>query len=159
MIVPLFEGIAQSLLPCSWVVVLPAVALSVSTKRIRVMGVFTIAVMLGSWIAVSGWFAPPVWVAGVALLAGAVIWWRSGSTVVQAGAVGVGAAWAWQPCVGEELGQVLNTAQHDPLSALPGLAGFMLGLALVGLGLGAVLGLIIRRFTDRNLNRPERSDR
>ncbi len=118
------------------------------------MGVFTIAVMLASWIAVSGWFAPPVWVAGVALLAGAVVWWRSGPAVVQAGAVGVGAAWAWQPCVGEELGQVLNTAQHDPFSALPGLAAFILGLILVGLGLGAVLGLIIRRFTDGNLDCP-----
>ena len=58
------------------------------------MGVFTIAVMLASWIAVSGWFAPPVWVAGVALVAGAVVWWRSGPNVVQAGAVGPGAAWA-----------------------------------------------------------------
>ena len=118
------------------------------------MGVFTLAVVLASWVAVSGWLAPPVWVAGVALLAGAVIWWQKGSNVVQAGAVGVGAAWAWQPCVGEELGQVLNTAQTDPFAALPGLTGFMVGLVLVGLGLGAALGLIIRRFTDRNLNRP-----
>ena len=30
----------------------------------------------------------------------------------------------------------------------------MLGLVLVGLGLGAVIRLIIRRFTDRNLSRP-----
>ena len=109
--------------------------------------------ILASWSAVAGWFTPQVWFAGLALVTGAVIWWRKGPSWVSAMVVGLGAAWAWQPCVGEELAQVLNAAQSDPVTALPGLAAFMFGVSLVGLGLGAILGLLLDRVTDKNPNR------
>ena len=154
MIGPFIEGIAQALLPCSWVVFLPAVAVGIGTRRLRVPAALAVAVVSASWIAVAGWLAPPVWLAGLALLAGSVLWWFRGSGVGQASAIGAGAAWAWQPCVGAELGQVLNTAQLDPLAALPGLAAFMLGILVLGLGLGATVGFVLRRRTDRRLDRP-----
>lgn len=154
MIEPFLEGIAQALLPCSWVVVFPALIIGITTKRVRILAAFALSVVLLSWMAVSGWLAPPVWVAGLALLIGAAAWWRWGLRMASAATIGVGAAWAWQPCVGEELGLVLNTAQHDPWGALPGLAAFMLGVLVVGFGLGLILGLLIRRVTDRKLDRP-----
>ena len=154
MIGPLFEGIAQSILPCSWVVLLPALLVGVGTRRVRVLAVFALALVASSWIAIAGWFAPPVWFAGLALLLGAVVWYRVGPSWIAATAVGVGAGLAWQPCVGEELAQVLNTAQSSPLAALPGLTAFMFGILLVGLGVGVIVGLAIQRFTDHQLDRP-----
>ena len=61
-------------------------------------------------------------------------------------AVGVGAAWAWRPCVGAELGEALTTAQQDPLAALGGLSAFLLGVIVVGVVIGLVAGALTRRW-------------
>ncbi|MFZ0626083.1 MAG: hypothetical protein WAN34_06290, partial [Acidimicrobiia bacterium] len=114
MIPALIEGVAQSPLPCSWVVLVPAVLIGVSTARVWVLVSFASSVALLAWIAVAGWLVPPLWIAGLAIAIGALGWWRYGPGVGPAIAIGAGAAWAWQPCVGEELAKALNTAQVDP---------------------------------------------
>ena len=146
MISALGEGIAQSLLPCSWILLLPAATLGLATQRVAVLGTFTGAVVLTAWIAVAGWVVPPVWLAGAALLVAGILWWRLGPTYIAAAAVGVGVAWAWQPCVGPELGEALTTAQYNPLAALGGLAMFLLGVLVVGLGIGLAGGVLLDRF-------------
>lgn len=145
MIPAFLEGLAQSGLPCSWVVLVPAILLGVSTRRVGPVAVFAGSVVILTWTAVAGWLSPPVWVAGLALLTGAFTWWRWGPGVPQATTIGAGAAWAWQPCVGEELGKALNLAQQDPLGALPGLAAFMIGVMLVGLVVGEAIRLLLVR--------------
>jgi len=147
------EGITQSLLPCSWVLLLPAVALGVGTRRAGIFGVFAGAVVLTAWIAVAGWFVAPLWLAGAALLAGGVLWWRLGATYVPAALVGVGSAWAWRPCVGPELGEALTTARYDPAAALGGLAMFLLGVVAVGLAFGLAGGVLLDRFGKQPSNR------
>lgn len=145
MIAALGEGIAQSLLPCSWVLLLPAVALGIGTRRAAVLASFAGAVALTAWIAAAGWFVAPLWLAGVALLAGGLLWWRFGGTYVPAAIIGAGAAWAWRPCVGPELGEVLTTAQYDPVAAFGGLAMFLLGVIAVGLAIGLAGGAVLER--------------
>ena len=145
MISALVEGIAQSLLPCSWTLLLPAVTLGLATRRVAVLGTFAVAAVLTAWIAVAGWVIPPLWLAGVALLVGGLLWWRLGPGSGAAAMIGVGSAWAWQPCVGPELGEALTTAQSDPWSAFGGLAMFLLGVVGVGLGIGVAGGFLLDR--------------
>ena len=119
------ESIRSSLLPCSYSILVLALALVVLRKRERIaaLGVFTGATVLSAWL----------WAAGLSnLLAGRVV-----STVMvigglalallvghrlaglgAAGLIGVFAGATWLPCVGEELGAVLNLSQEAPFSAL-----------------------------------------
>ena len=126
------EGIAQSLLPCSWILLLPAISLGLATRRVVILGTLVAAVVLTAWIVAAGWFAAPLWLAGAALLAGGLRWWRFGTTHASAALVGVGSAWAWQPCVGPELGEELTTAQYDPVATFGGLTMFLLGVLVDG---------------------------
>jgi cytochrome c biogenesis protein CcdA len=145
MIAALGEGITQSLLPCSWVLLFPAVALGFGTRRVAVLASFSGAVVLAAWIAAAGWFVAPLWLAGAALLVGGLLWWRLGATYVPAAIIGGGAAWAWRPCVGPELGEALTTAQYDPVAAFGGLAMFLLGVIAVGLAIGLAGGAVLDR--------------
>lgn len=140
------EGITQSLLPCSWILLLPAIALGLTTRRAAVLATFSGAVVTTAWIAAAGWLVPPLWMAGAALLGGGLLWWRLGATYLPVVLVGIGSAWAWQPCVGPELGQALTTAQYEPVAAFGGLAVFLLGVLVVGLGIGLAAGLLLDRF-------------
>ena len=146
MIAALGEGIAQSLLPCSWVLLFPAVVVGFGTRRVAVLASFSGAVVVAAWIAVAGWFVAPLWLAGVALLVGGLLWWRFGGTYVPAAIIGAGAAWAWRPCVGPELGEALTTAQYDPVAAFGGLAMFLLGVIAVGLAIGLAGGVVLDRY-------------
>lgn len=146
MIGAFLEGITQSLLPCSWILLIPAVAVGLATRRVGVLAAFAGAVVVTAWVAVAGWVVPPLWLAGVALLVGGLLWWRFGATYAPVALVGAGAAWAWQPCVGPELGEALTTAQYDPWAAFGGLAMFLLGVLLVGLGIGLAGGAANERF-------------
>jgi hypothetical protein len=140
MIATFGEGVTQALLPCSWTLLIPAFGLGLATRRPVVLGTFAGVAVLAVWFAVSGWLVPPFWVAGTAFLVGGILWWYLGATVAPAAAVALGAAWAWQPCVGPALGAALTTAQSDPSAALGGLAAFVSGVLVVGLATGLVVG-------------------
>lgn len=145
MIAALGEGITQSLLPCSWSLLLPAVALGVSSRRARTYGAFTASLIVTAWMVAAGWLHAPLWFAGVFLLTGAVWWWKAGVTAVPTAMVGMGSAWAWRPCVGPELGEALTTLQTDPVGGFVGLAGFLIGVVAVGLAVGLGIGHVVRR--------------
>ncbi len=148
MIAALGEGITQSLLPCSWTLLVPAIALGLGTKKLAIFGVFAGAVILAAWIAIAGWFVAPVWLAGAALVVGGLLWWRLGPRYLPVAIVGVGAAWAWRPCVGPELGEALSTAQRDPVAAFGGLGMFLLGVIVVGIVIGLIAAAVARRWTN-----------
>lgn len=149
MIAALGEGIAQSLLPCSWTILLPAIGLGLATRRVATFAAFAGTVVLVAWVTVAGWFVGPLLLAGITLLAGGLLWWRLGARTVSAVMIGAGAAWAWEPCVGPELGDALTTAVTDPVGALGGLAMFLLGLIVVGLFIGFAIGTLFQRFGRR----------
>lgn len=145
MIPALFEGVTQSILPCSWILLLPAIALGLATQKATVFAVFAPALVFAAWMAAAGWLVPALWFAGSSLVGGAVLWWRGGATVVPAALVGIGSAWAWRPCVGPELGNALTTAQTDPLAAFGGLAAFLVGVIAVGIVLGVGGSMLINK--------------
>ncbi|MGB8360970.1 MAG: hypothetical protein WCE80_06175 [Acidimicrobiia bacterium] len=145
MIPAFLEGLAQSVLPCSWLILLSALLVGMTTGRPTRIAAYAVSMVGFIWLAVSGWLSPPVWLAGLFLLVAALAWWRWGAGVAQTALVGVGVAWAWQPCVGKELGRALNLAQHDPVGALPGLAAFLIGVMSVGLIVGAAVRLVLSR--------------
>lgn len=102
------------------------------------MSVFVAVATLIAWVRFAGWwFETPHGVVQVALgggimaTAGAAWKFDTGATDVLAAAVaGVVSVWAWIPCVGPELAEILNNARSEPLSQLGGTIGFFLGLLL-----------------------------
>lgn len=143
MISAFFEGITQSLLPCSWTLLLPAIALGMATRRATVITFYIAGVVATVWIAASGALTAPLWLAGLSLLGGAAAWWRTGPNWIASLLVGIGAGWAWRPCVGTELGNALTTALTDPWAAFLPLAFFLVGVTGVGLLIGAAIGRLV----------------
>lgn len=154
MIGAFFEGITQSLLPCSWILLVPAIVVGGSRPRVRVMGAMVVATILIAWLAVAGLLVLPLPVSGLLMVGAAVYWWFRGLDTWSSALVGAAASSAWQPCVGPHLGEVLNRAQVDAWGAAPGLAVFILGVLLVGFLVGWAA---TRLLGDRVSNRIERS--
>lgn len=143
MIGALIEGVTQALLPCSWVLLIPAVAIGVTRPKWLERAALLVSVILFAWLAVAGDTVLPAWLSGLLLVAGASIWWSRGSGWISASLIGSGAAAAWEPCVGPRLGVVLNQAQVDPVGAIPGLSAFLFGVIAVGFALGWVIARIL----------------
>lgn len=141
MISALAEGAVQSLLPCSWTLLGPAFLIGIGGRRPLPAAASWAAVIIGAWVLVAGWLVPPLWVAGLCILGGSLLWWRRGLGAAAGALIGLGAAWAWRPCVGAALGTVLNGAQVDPVGAVWGLAAFLTGV----IGIGVLLGFGARR--------------
>ena len=132
----LTEGI-ESLRPCTWVLLIPGVAVMLfGRRRTPLVTASFISAALGIvWLRWSGnWFAVPeggIQIAlGVVIVAGAAIAWKLDRGVtdgLSAGITGGAAAWAWIPCVGPDLGGLLNSDWDTPITNLPATAAFMLG--------------------------------
>ncbi len=131
------EGIFSSLLPCSYSILIPALALVILRKneRIPTLGIFAAATVVSAWIRAAGisdLLADRVWNTAV-LVAGLVLSWMvSHRAAGTAGSVliGVFAGSTWFPCVGEQLGEVLGRAPDEPLSGLALLAVYLVGVML-----------------------------
>lgn len=140
MIDQLAEGIESLRLPCSWILLFAGIALSIYARRRSavVLGAFVSSVIMIAWLRFSGWwFAAPSGVLevliGLGLIATIVFAWRRNSTwtdVLLGASVGTAAVWSWIPCVGPELGHILNNATSAPLSHLAGTIAFVGGLLL-----------------------------
>ena len=142
MIPLLAEGVAQAALPCSWTLALPALAFGFTHPRWRSLTALALAAAAAAWLRVGGVWAPPLWVAGAALVGGALLWWRRGPGIPAALGLGAGSGLSWQPCVGAALGEVLNLAQRDPLAALGGLATFVIAVVATAAAVGYALGFL-----------------
>ena len=133
----LTEGIESLRLPCTWVLLIPGVAVMLfGRRRTPLVTASFVAAALGIvWLRWSGnWFAVPeggIQIAlGVVIIAGAAIAWKLDRGVtdgLSAGITGGAAAWAWIPCVGPDLGGLLNSDWDTPITNLPATAAFMLG--------------------------------
>ena len=136
----LAEGIESIRLPCSWILLFGGAALSVYARRRTpiVLGAFAATAIVLAWVRFSGWwFAAPsgaVQVAvGVALIAATVAAWKLDTAAadgVLGATVGLVTVWSWLPCVGPELGEILNSAPSEPWRHLGGTIAFVAGLLL-----------------------------
>ncbi len=162
MINALLEGIESLRLPCSWVLLIPATAITLFGRRrsALVVSVFVVVATLIAWVRFAGWwFETPsgaIQIAlGVGIMATAAIAWKfdRGLTDVFAAAVaGIVSVWAWIPCVGPELAEILNNSRREPLSQLGGTIGFFLGL-LMPFILFAAVGVLFPKLEDKLDNR------
>lgn len=158
MINSLLEGIESLRLPCSWVLLIPAAAITLFGRRrsALVVSVFVVVATVLAWVRFAGWwFEAPSGALqiglGVAIMATAAVAWKydHGATDALASAVGgVVAVWAWIPCVGPELAEILNNARREPLSQLGGTIGYFLGLLLPFI-LVAAVAVVFPKLSER----------
>lgn len=136
------EGVSAITMACTLVIGLPTLFLALAARTqatIVVAGsVVATAIMMwaraaGHWnLANDGWMVVPIAlaIAGAFLLA-----WRS-EQLPWFGALGVGvvgggvAGWLWQPCVGEQLANILNDAGSSPFTTAPLMVVYTAGALL-----------------------------
>ncbi len=159
----IFEGTESLRLPCSWLIVIPGTAVALGGRRraVLVTTIFSAVAMLVAWLRFGG-FWPLGEVEGVtqvglgvALIAAAGLAWRQNhaSTDGLAAAVaGLAGAWAWIPCVGPHLGDVINGARSEPFSHIGGTVAFLAGLFLPFI-LVAAAGVAFPDFQIKTSNR------
>ena len=133
----LAEGIESLKLACSLVLLIPALGIVLmGRRRVWLVPTWIATVSLIAWLRFTGWWTPfPSGaghvLAGVALLGLVVLAWKRDRLVTDLAATAAGAflaGWTWVPCVGRELGDVLNNARAQPWSELLPTLLYMVGL-------------------------------
>jgi len=134
------EGLGSVRFPCSWVILFPAAALTVYARmrNAAVISAFIAAAAITAWLRFAGWwFAVPDGggqiVIGILVGVVVVAAWRADSMIGDAGlgaVAALSAVSAWIPCVGPELGSLLNNARSAPWTNAPGTAAYIAGLLL-----------------------------
>lgn len=119
----LAEGVESLKLACSLVLLIPALGIVLfGRRRVWLVATWIVTVTVVAWLRFAGWFtALPSGTFHVAaglllvVLAG-VAWKRDELAADLAATVTVGflATWTWVPCVGRELGAILNRARFEP---------------------------------------------
>lgn len=152
----LAEGVESLKLPCSLVLLIPAIGVLLLGHRRRwLIPAWIATVSVVAWMRFSGWWtAAPSGLlhvlSGVALAGVVLLAWKRDSLVADFGAT-VGAAvlatWTWVPCVGRELAGVVNSARSEPWGELAPTSIYMVGLFLP-LILVAALDVAVPRFGD-----------
>jgi len=133
----LAEGIESLKLACSLVLLIPALGVALmGRRRVWLVPVWIITASLIAWLRFTGWFTPLASgaghvIAGLALLGLALAAWKRNqlsTDIAATAAVAFLAGWTWIPCVGRELGEILNNARAEPWSELGPTFLYMLGL-------------------------------
>jgi hypothetical protein len=138
------EAIGDLALPCTLTLVIPGVAASLSARSNPLAVALSSAVGMTAigWLRITGQIAsqPTVWVAvGVGLLVlvgfGALhaTETRPAQRSTAGAVVGGSAAAIWTPCVGEELGAILNRGVDDPIGVLLPFVAFIVGISTVAI--------------------------
>lgn len=137
----LFEGVESLRLPCSWLLIIPGAAVIVGARRrtILVTLIFALVAITVAWLRFTAlWPLGDVGGAtqvglGAAILVTALLAWKMDKAPTDgllAGVAGLAGAWAWIPCVGPNLGNILNNARSEPFAHIGGTAAYLTGLFL-----------------------------
>lgn len=150
MIAAFAEGVESAVLPCSLALILPGAVVTLAGR-----GVWTIPVGYAAGVAVAVWAkvagivtleasGSAALAAGLLLGGGAVIAFRHPHRWgwVAGASAGIVAAAVWRPCVGAELGSILNSAPEDPVGVAPGLAAYLAGLLLLVAAIAVVTHVV-----------------
>lgn len=130
------EGLESAFFPCTLVVLLPGIAVTLASRYYSTLAAsgFLISLAVAAWFRLSGrggdW---PYYVVALLFLVGALLFLpltdRLDITSTIAGVcIGVGSATLWQPCAGEAFGQLSNE-----LPNIGGLGALKVGVYLIGL--------------------------
>lgn len=164
MINSLIEGVDSLRLPCSWILLIPGTAVILFGRRRTplVVAGFAVVAMVIAWLRFAGWwFATPQGgvqiVLGAAIIASATVAWRNDSgltDLLASGVAGLAAAWTWIPCVGPELGEILNGSRTAPFDHVGGTIAFLTGQFLPFIliaAIGALSPKLSERLADRRI--------
>lgn len=133
----LAEGVESIKLACSLVLLIPALGVVLmGRRRVWLVPAWIVSASLIAWLRFTGWFTPEAsgWfhiLVGIALAGLAIVAWKKDRLETDlAATVGVAflAGWTWIPCVGSELGDILNNARANPWAELVPTFIFMIGL-------------------------------
>ncbi len=133
------EGIQSLKLACSLVLLIPALGVVLmGRRRLWLVPAWIATVSLTAWFTFTGWFTPlasgPGHVlVGIGLLGLTALAWkqdRLSSDLAATMTAAFLAAWTWIPCVGRELGGILNNARAEPWAELVPTVLYFLGLFL-----------------------------
>lgn len=159
----LLEGTESLRLPCSWLLIIPGVATVLGGRRraVLVTTVFSVVAMLVAWLRFGGFWplgdvtgATQIGLGVVILATGALAWRQDAAPTdaLAAGVAGLAGAWAWIPCVGPHLGDVINGARSEPFAHIGGTIAFMAGLFLPFIILAAA-GVVFPDLAEKSTNR------
>lgn len=148
----LLEGIESLKLACSIILLVPAIGIFLTGRRHAPLltAVWITTVVIVAWVRFATWWVTPATHAGHLVLGlltaaiGLAAWKRPNLALDLAAtiALAVLATWAWVPCVGRELGEILNEARFSPWGELGPTAIYFVGLFLVLIVLAAIPVLI-----------------
>ncbi len=143
------EGVEAITLTCSLVLFAPGIGalLLGRGRRSAHIAAWIVAAWLMAWIRFSRWWTPLPggWLhvaAGLSLIALAAAAWRTDRTQVDIALVALASAlvtWTWVPCVGPELGSILNNAPNEPWQQLLPTLWWLLGIYLPMVVVGALV--------------------
>lgn len=151
MISAFMEAVTDLALPCSLTLVVPGVAAALATRANPLavaLSTFGAMTVIG-WLRLTGqvpshlntWMAVAVGALMLVSFASlSITSTRVGQRATAGAVIGAAAVSIWTPCVGEELGAILNLGPDDPLGVLLPFAAFVAGVSLVSVG--AALGRI-----------------
>lgn len=158
----LLEGIESLKLACSIILLVPAAGIMLTGRRHvpLLTGVWIVTVTAVAWVRFAGWWVTPATNVGhlslgVITAAIGIAAWKRPHIALDIGAtiaLALLATWAWVPCVGRELGKILNEARFEPLGQLGPTAVYFIGLFLILIVLAALPVLIpsIGKLLDRD---------
>lgn len=133
------EGIESLKLACSLVLLIPALGVVLlGRRRIWLVPAWIGTVSLIGWLTFAGWWTPlasgPTHVlVGLVLIGLTGLAWKRDALATDMAATMTAAflaTWTWIPCVGRELGDILNNARAKPWSELVPTVLYFLGLFL-----------------------------
>ena len=148
----LTEGLRSAFLPCSFILLLPGLAVGFAARPKEsswALGGFGIGSLISAWVRFSdrlgdvGLALPAVALAvSVAFLAVPLV--RRINPVAFAGGVlaGAAAAYLWEPCVGAEFGTLLGELPGADAASLIKLAFYMIGVLAPLFVVGGILAAI-----------------
>ncbi|MDJ0768087.1 MAG: hypothetical protein QNJ12_04805 [Ilumatobacter sp.] len=139
---PFAEAVRATTQPCTFLLIAPAtIAVVTARSRWQALAAVVVAGVVGGWLLAGNWYVLDGWalrVSGIAVIALlAVLVWGPRSRVERlhdqrtqtalAGVVTFVATLWWRPCVGVELGDILNGAQDGIGGQLIPMSAYMLG--------------------------------
>lgn len=147
----LFEGFRSTALPCTAALVVPGLVALLASRRSAAWALlgYVVVTGVGAWARFAGF--GPAELTGVAVLGGAIFvlagtllsWTRETADEPWRGAlggalIGLTAAWSWQPCVGQQLGNVLTDLGARPAANLVPMVVYIAGTSLMLVVLAAL---------------------
>ena len=154
------EGVESIGIACTLVMLVPAVALVLVSRRARltVAAYYAVGAGLLTWARAAGYWRVElrgaVLLAAAALAAGAFVAGHLSRGPDSPAATGAGltagalAGWGWVPCVGPRLGDILNRASADGLDSLAGAGSAALMMVYI---VGALLPALMLALTPHAL--------